>query len=53
MSSWIFFFVASLVRKSLSMEMVDMLSDLNSPAPACGQAIFTFHLELKSNNSNT
>ena len=28
MSSWIFFLVASLVRKSFRIEMVDMLSDL-------------------------
>jgi hypothetical protein len=33
-SSWIFFLVASLVRKSFRMEMVEMLSDLNSPSPA-------------------
>ncbi len=26
-----------------------MLSDLNSPAPACGRAIFRLNLELKSN----
>ena len=29
-SSWIFFFVASFVRKSLRIEIVEMLSDLNS-----------------------
>ena len=33
MSSWIFFFVASLVRKSLRIEIVEMLSDLKSALP--------------------
>ena len=33
MSSCIFFLVASLVKKSLRMEIVEMLSDLNSALP--------------------
>ena len=33
MSSWIFFLVASLVRKSLRIEIVEMLSDLKSALP--------------------